>query len=457
MFRTIRSILILLLIGITASCMPLYSSNINMDSLVANISLPNISLRKNIVSVTTEKNRISSNHVQIVYGFSPKSNSNYTNFFFDESEPFTIELRSNEKNIPDLSLDDLVSSDNYRAMEFYAPDDIKYVTFEFDQEKLDLPDGSYNLKIIPNIKDREIDMGQSEFIFDFSTEGDYMAGSLTLERGQAALSLYFPDNEFNYLIPVTRIIRSNAYPLTTTIRNLEQGPSQDLGLPRDFSFPLGSSAGRVANTAYVRLPRNIGEFDQGSTGANLVINSFVRSLTSLDGISSVQFNPTGQYSEDVFHGVDFSQPFSKLEEVEIYTGYIANTKRFLLSPIPLDSFTDQASDINIRNVFNLMKFDPGHGIYNAKRHPLVPSNVDLLEYSIDSGMLTLIFNEDFLNVYKDRPDRHKMMVDGIILTLMSIGDIDSIDIKVRPVSENDGQLINFELNMPIYPNLEDLG
>lgn len=450
MFRTIRSIVILLLIGIVATGMPIYSSNINVGGFI-----PNISLSKDIIYVTAEQNIVSPNHSQIVLGFSTDSNSSYSNFFFDETNPFTIELSSNNNTISNLSLDDLISSGGYTAMEFYSEDDIRFITFEFEQEKLNLPDGSYKLKIIPNIKDKEIDIEQSEFTIDFNTKGTYLGAGLDIKNWETGLTLYFPDNEFNYLIPVTRPVRSNAYPLTTTVRNLEQGPSKDLGIPIGSFVPMGSSAGRVGNTAHIRLPGNIGEFEQGSTGATIAIDSFVRSLTSLDGISKVQFYLTGQYANDPFHGLDITEPFNKLDEPEIYTAYISDTDRFLLSPVPFSSFGTQFLDINIETVFKLMKFMPMYEIYNSKRHPLVPSHIDLLEYSIDDGLLTLIFNEEFARAYENNPERHDMMVDGIVLTFMSMEDIDSLNIKMRPSSEDSGgQLINYDFNVPIYINLE---
>lgn len=128
MFHGIKNILIILLIGILASGMPIYASNINLSTL-----LPNITPAKDVVAVTAEQNIISSNHVQIIFGFSPKSKTNNFNFFFDESEPFTIELSSNNEQVANLSLDTLVSSGDYKAMEFYN-NDAQYITFEFEQK-----------------------------------------------------------------------------------------------------------------------------------------------------------------------------------------------------------------------------------------------------------------------------------------------------------------------------------
>lgn len=450
MFRGIKNIFIILLIGIVASGIPIYASNININALI-----PNIPSTKNIITVTTEQNIISPNHVQIKFGFSPKSKTGHFNFLFDEPNPFTIELSSNNEQVSNLPLDTLISSGNYKSMEFNSNDAIKYITFEFEQKELNLPDGSYELKIVPHIKDKEIDISNCEFHIDFNTKGSYIQAIPAIKNREMALTLYFPDNEFNHLIPITRIVRTNTYPLTTIVRNIEQGPSKDLGLPTISPIPIGSSAGKVSDTAHIRLPKDISEFDHGSTKATIAINSFVRSLTSLSEISKVQFHLTGQYLNDPFHGIDMENPFSPTNNPEIYTAYITDTNRFLLEPISFDMFGNQYNN-NIETIFNVMKFKAMPEIYNAKRHPIVPNNVELLNYNINNGILTLIFNEEFTKAYKHSTDRHKMMVEGIAFTFMSLDNVDSINIKIKPDSENSdsGQLTDYDFIMPVYINPE---
>ncbi len=452
MFHGIKNILIILLIGILASGMPIYAGNINLGTL-----LPDITPAKDVVSVTAEQNIISSNHVQVTFGFSPKSKTSHFNFSFDKSKPFTIELSSNDEQVPNLSSDTLISSGGYKDMEFHN-NDAQYITFEFEQEKLDLPDGSYNLKIMPNIKDKEMEITDCEFNIDFSTKGNYIQAISAVKDREMALTLYFPDNEFNHLIPITRIVKFNTYPLTTIIRNIEQGPDNSLGLPTISPIPAGGSAGQVGDTAHVKLPRDIEEFGYGSTKATVAIDSFVKSLTSMKGISKVQFRLTGGHLNDPFHGMDMSKPFFPPKNTEIYTAYITDTDRFLLQPIPFDMFDGRYDKNNsIEAIFDAMKFKAMPGIYNAKRHPLVPDNVKLLDYNINNETLTLIFNEGFIKTYEDNQDRHKMMVDGIVFTFMSLENVGSVNIKIKPDSVNSGstKLINYDFIMPVYINPEN--
>ncbi|HZK58235.1 MAG TPA: hypothetical protein VFD17_07975, partial [Clostridia bacterium] len=73
-------------------------------------------------------------------------------------------------------------------------------------------------------------------------------------------------------------------------------------------------------------------------------------------------------------------------------------------------------------------------------------------------ILTLTFNEDFIKTYEHNPSRHKMMVDGIVFTFMSLENINSVDIKIElePVltGSNKGQLQDYDFTMPTYINPE---
>lgn len=452
MFRGIKNVFIILLIGIVASGIPIYANNVDINAFI-----PDILSIGNTVTVTAERNIISSNHVQIRLGFSPKSKTNHFNFFFDESEPFTVELLYNNERISDLPPDELISSGNYESMEFYN-NSTQYITFEFEQERLNLPDGSYNLRILPNIKDKKVEIADCEFNINFSTKGDYVEAVPSIKGNEMALTLHFPDNEFNHLVPITRIVGAYTYPPTEIVSNIEQGPDKDLGLPTGSPITIGSSAWMNDNTAYVRFPENIGEFDHGSVKATTAINSLVKSLTSLDGIEMVQFYLTGRQLNDPFHGIDIDNPFPSPKNTEICTAYITDTNRFLLAPIPFDMFDNQNDNNDIEAIFDAMKFKAKAvpDIYNAKRHPIVPDNIELLDYSIDDNILTLVFNEEFTGPHKNRPDCHKMMVDGIVFTFMSLENIDSVDIKIRPGSKkfDDKQLLNYDFTMPVYINPE---
>jgi len=450
MLRTIRNIFILLLIGITASGMPIYASSLNLNALI-----PTIIPKDNNIIVTTDQKIISSNHVQIEYSFSADSNKNYTSILFDEDNPFTVELTSNGDAIKNISIDDLVANGNYKVLEIYNGEPV-YIKFDFDREKLDLPYGSYNLILYPNAEGKQFNLEKTEFDINFSSDGTYVSALSTPKTRQTPLTLYFPDEELRYLVPITRFIPYTSSPLTTTLRNLESGPNNEVGLLNGSPIPLNGKAGKVGNTAYINLPTNLGVYNQGSATSTMAVHSLVNSLTSISDISKVQFQFNGKIVQDAFHGMTMDEPYNKPQDTIIYTAYLSTTNRFLLTPIPFDMFGAQYNKNNIPTIFDVMKFKSIPEIYNAKIHPIIPNEVELLDYSLKNDLLTLIFNESFTSVYENNQQLRQMMVDGIVFTFMSLEGVDSINIQVKIDSKdaNIREIIHYDFAPPVYINPE---
>lgn len=448
MFRTIKNLFILLLIGITASGMPIYASSLDFSTLI-----PTITTDRNIITVTTEEKVISTNHVQIKYNFF--SQSDYTNFSFNKDKPFSIELISNGNKIENISTNDLILEDQFVSLELYANAPAT-LTFDFDQKKLNLPDGIYDLEIIPHIEDQKIETDNTKFKIKYNTKGDYTYAQAHTKTSVTPLTLYFPDDEMNYLVPITRFVPSTSSPLTTTLRNLEKGPSNAFGLLEGSPIPIGGKAGKDGNTAHVNLPKNLAPYDKGSSVSFASVYSLVHSLTSINGISKVQFHFDGKILKDAFHGMIMDEPYMKSSENQIYTSYISNADRFLLLPVPFNKFGAEYGKANIETIFNAMKFQVAPEIYNSKVHPIVPEEVELLSYKTNNGMLSLTFNEAFTKAFEEEPMKRQMMVDGIIFTFMSMRNINSVDIQVKigTTDSKNEQIINYDFDIPIYINPE---
>jgi len=450
MLRTIRNIFILLLIGITASGMPIYASSLNLNALI-----PTIIPKDDNIIVTTKEKIISSNHVQIEYSLSADQNTSYTSVLFDEDNPFNFELTSNGDNITNISLDDIISPSNYKDLEINSGEST-YIKFDFDQEKLDLPYGSYNLVLYPNAEGKQFDIDKTEFNIIYSSDGAYVSALSIPKTRQTPLTLYFPDEEFNFLVPITRFIPYTSSPLTATLRNLENGPNNTIGLLNGSPIPPNGKAGRVGDIAYVNLPADLGVYNVGSSTATMAVNSLVSSLTSTSGVSKVQFQFNGKIVQDAFHGMTMDEPYNKSQDTMIYAAYLSNTNRFLLTPVPFSMFGSQYDKNNIAATFDVMKFKAIPEIYNSNLHPIVPNEVELIDYSVHNNILTLTFNEEFTKVYENNEQLHKMMIDGIVFTFMSLEDVDSINIKVK-LDSNDvdkTEIINYDFDQPLYINPE---
>ena len=456
MLRTMRNIFILLLIGITASGMPIYASSINLNLTSL---MPTIIPKENAITITSEEKKLSNNHFQITLGFSLNPKENYASLVFDETNPFTVELTSNGDTIKHISLDELVPLGNYKTLEIYS-ENPAYITFDFDQSKLNIPDGSYNLKLHPNTENKEFILDKTDFNINFSSEGIYANALATSKTGQTPLTLYFPDEELNYLVPVTRFVPYTSYPLTTILRNLENGPDSKLGLSNSSPIPSDGKAGKVGDTAYINLPANLGSYDQGSSIATMAVNSLINSITSADRISKVQFQFNGKVVNNAFHGMVMNEPYYNQNTDVIYVSYLSDTNRFLLVPVSfaqLGAVTENFDEsIKIPTFFDVLKFKAIPGLYNSKVHPIVPNEVELLDYSLNEGVLTLTFNESFTKAYENNPQLRQRMVDGIIFTFLSLENVDSINIQLKLDSNgsNNQSIIIYDFQPPVYINPE---
>lgn len=449
MFRTIKNIFILILIGIIASGMPIYASSINLNSMASNI-IPS----KNAIIVDIEQKAISNDIIQIKYAFSMNHNRNYSNLFLDEENPFTLELTSNGKIIENISLNDLITEHNYKSLEFYNEEPIN-ITFNFDRNALDLPLGSYNLTLYPNAKNKELKLDKTKFNIDFTLDGTYVQALPDTKEGMP-LTLYFPDDEANFLIPVTRFIPYTTIPLTKTLKNLEYGPNNELGLSDASPIPKNATAANSGNIAYVNLPSDLSPYDKGSASSTIAVNSIVNSLTSMDSISQVRFQFNGETKKEAFHGMTMNKPYYKQTEPVIYTAHLSTTDRLLLTPVSISKFDTEYNRDNIADIFELMKFNSIPKVYNSKIHPIIPTEVELLDYKINNDILTLTLNEEFENVYDYNKELKQMMIDGIIFTFISLEDINSVNIQLRTSSEgsNTHKITTYDLKDPIYINPE---
>lgn len=448
MFKSIKNIFILILIGIIGSGMPIYANNINLNSMVSTI-IPS----KNSIIVNIEEKIVSKDKIQIKYAFSKNSKENYERILLDQETPFTIELICNGEKIKNISLEDIILEENYKSLEFYNNDEYHYITFNFDRKQLDLPLGSYELTLYPNAKNKKLYLNKTEFNLNFTSNGSYVHALSDVKKGMP-LTLYFPDEEANFLIPVTRFIPYNTTPLTTTLRNLEYGPSEKLGLHNNSPIPKGGTSGRTHNIAYVDLPKDLDPYDKSSASSIMAVNSIVNSLTSIDGISEVKFLFNGVTKKEALHGLVMDKPYYKEKNPIIYTAYLSNTNKFLLTPVSINKFNIKYNESNyISKIFELMKYN---AIYNSNIHPIVPNEVELLDYKLNNNTLTLTFNQEFEKAYTYNNELKQMMVDGIIFTFISLEDIDFINIELRTNSENqeDHTVTTYDFQQPIYINPE---
>ncbi|MDA8233274.1 MAG: GerMN domain-containing protein [Clostridia bacterium] len=131
------------------------------------------------------------------------------------------------------------------------------------------------------------------------------------------LVVYFPDEQGNRLVPVTKVVPQQDKPLAEqVIEELIKGPG-----PASLGEAIPNGAKLLSlevkdGIAYVNWSK---EFQTnhwgGSTGDSNTIYSIVNSFTELPDIKKVQFLLEGKVEESIFGHVGTGEPLGRNEEI----------------------------------------------------------------------------------------------------------------------------------------------
>ena len=433
MLRSILSIILLIMIFITASGMPLYADTINF-----NFILPISTSKEDFTILDTNITMISPSHAKAQVGL--MANEKFLPLQLNDNNPITISLYS----------DDFIMDYNISEIDISQKDDVQ-IEFDLLQEFCNIPNGDYQLKISINIEDVESPITSPMIPLNFSREFTYIKGSKNITKGQSALTLYFPDNNIQSLTPITRFIPYTQGILRNTVIHLAKGPSPELGLAIGPPIPDIKKLNLKNGILSLYLPGNIGIYDEYSASARIAVDSLVNSLTAVEGVKGLQFYFDNKIISDSFHGIAMNEPIYSSDTPKAYVALISDTQRAFLTPKSMDMGTP-----SIEEVFETLKYNTPLIQYNYTLQPTIPKEVVLLDYTIEGNTLQLQLSEDFLKVYKDNPDKRNLMVDSIIHTFASLDDIDSVLFKVSNYSSPipKGILLNEVLFPSPYINVE---
>lgn len=409
MLRSILSIILLIMIFVTASGLPLYADTIDFNF---NFSLPIATSREDITIIDTNVTMLSPSDSKIQMNL--MVNKKFLPLQLDGKIPLTLSLYSNE----------FIGSFDITEIDISQGDDVQ-IEFHIPQSLLDIPNGDYQLEISLNIKDVEIPITSPKVSLNFSREFTYVKTLEGIDRSESALTLYFPDNNMNYLIPITRVIPYTKALLRNTVTNLAKGPSDSLGLPTNSPIPNIRKLNLKGGTLSVYLPKDIGIYNEYATSARIAVDSLVNSLTAIEGVKELQFYFNNKILMDNFHGMAMDKPIYPSNSPKFYVALITDTKRALLMPISMD-----IQSPSIEEVFEGLKYGTSLIPYNYTLQPTIPKEVVLLDYTIENKTLQLKLNEKFLTVYKNDPDKRNLMIDSIIYTFTSLNNIDNIILQV---------------------------
>lgn len=304
-------------------------------------------------------------------------------------------------------------------------------TLNLSQKNLKLEDGIYEFIFSSNLIADE-DKSTVSVTVTYDTAGKYYPAVNEAPAGTKGLTLYFTTENAYTLIPVNRFVIEDKSITRMAIEQLQNGP---------LNNGLKSVIKDVTNTTYnngnvvIDLPSSYTEYNTGSSGAGLSYESFVKTIFAVDRywpIYTVTFTVDRKNVDTYFHGKP-SDAINYLPNVErnylLYMAHKADDRYYLFD---YQLYTEQIGitdsdtvEIKAQKIFDAYSdTDIPYGI-----NP-VPKTLTLNNASLQGSTLILDFNEDLLNVYKDKNDLRYMMIESFMYTFTTIPGIDSIKITV---------------------------
>ena len=443
MSRTIKSILLLIIIFISASGIPLYADTINWH-FDFELSKPDILSKNESILIDSNVNIISPSQVDLELIVKTKEKNLKLNL--NQTNPVSLTLYFKDEEIMTIQPENvIISVSDTQAL---------VIQIKLPQDLLNIPNGDYELEARLNIENLEGENLSERVSISYQRDMNYIKPLESITRNETALTLYFPDNNANYLIPITRVIPYTKTPLRSTVDNLKFGPKESMGLLMGSPIPEIEGLSLNRRIANVYLPKDIGIYNDYSSTARLALDSFLYSLTAIQEVEGVQFYFDNKILTDGFHGRLVDKPLNRPKTAKYYTGYITDTDQCLLLPISTTDIVGSTPTVDI--LFDGLKYSSQLLPYNYYLQPTVPEDLILLDYSADGTNLKLYMNEAFITAYSDLPDYRKLMVDSIIYTFTSLDDISSVEFFVEGFTSTESQGIPLgqPISRPAYINPE---
>ena len=301
-------------------------------------------------------------------------------------------------------------------------------TLNLSQKSLGLEDGIYKFIFDSNLISDE-NNSKVTVMVTYDTAGNYYPATNTAPAGTKGLTLYFTTENTDALIPVSRFVVEDKSITRMAIEQLQNGP---------LNNGLKSLIKNVTNTTYnngnvvIDIPSSYEGYNNGSTGGSLSYNSFVKTIFAVDRywpIYSISFTVDRSRVETYFHGITMNTIPNIENSYLLYMAHKADGRYYLfehqLYPEQIEIAANDTIETKAQKIFEAYHdIDIPYGI-----SPL-PKTIALSNVTLQGKTLILDFNEDLLNIYKDKNDLRHMMVESFMYTFTTIPGVDSIKITV---------------------------
>ena len=317
--------------------------------------------------------------------------------------------------------DFIVSQENPSNMELL-------LKLNISQHNLNINSGEYTLRFHTDGHNEE----PLEFSVVYTPIAPYLSAKVDIPQGDMSLTLYYPDQNHKYLIPITRFVKHDTAILRTTINNLHEG-SPILGF-KD-SIPRIPKLELKGGLLTVHLADGLGKFHKNESDAAFALNTLVDSLTAVPNVDQIKFLVNGRESNDIFYGHNTSTLFTPTtNNPKIYFGLDINKMRTLL--VPIDMPPGENSNLYTEIFSSLQTGEIDGEASLSDLIATVPSDIKLLNVSENNQTLLLNFSKEFLYAYPDRIDLQKLMIDSILFSYTSMNKVTNVQFTVE------GQIID---------------
>ncbi len=443
MFKTIFNILLVLAICFTISMMPLNTAL--FDSPLIGRDDPSDIYTSSEYEVVIDKNEDAlSSNTQVEFTIKGILNKDFS----DDYVRFDF-IRDGE------TIKTFKASDFEMQREASTEDDFSLIHYALNADKktTGLDPGPYSIRIYVE-DDTAISIKEASTDLLYMPDGKFApATSLAGSPGMLNFRLYYPDNQYMYLVPVTRTVPQKDSVVRYLVNTLSEGPKESMGLTEGSPIPFIPYIWISGTVSTLSLPAgDLGIYDDGSSVSMFAAESITQTLRDNLGIEEVQVLVNQQAAETAFHGMDISRPWTTDAGPRAYICLETETGKLVLAPVRLeaDSYEDA-----IDQMFKAFKT----GTVNETKSPntiaFLPSDLTVLDYRISNKTITVDLSKDISKLYGERTDLAHLAIEALMNSFTSLIDVDKVVLTAN------GNPIQFEdydfsepLEKPIFINPE---
>lgn len=266
-----------------------------------------------------------------------------------------------------------------------------------------------------------------------------LATSNTPLSNALAFRLYFPTQDYNLTIPVTRFVPLPDNRWRTLYTQLTNGPLEALGLtPIKPALPFAPNIRIGSQIANIYMyEANLLGFEQN---LSVVFESITKTFMSLGPLDGVNFYVNDR-NQGTYAGIDLSTRYTYDGLNEAYIGYSYASDYMLLAPYAL---SEESLEARVSEIMALLK-DPM--AIDDHLIPTLPIDVELLEYTLVGNTLSLSFSKAFENALNLPEAYVDLMIKSILYSFTSLPEVEMVSFVGTFKHQN------YDLSIPLSPDL----